>query len=121
MTLAELLASPLPSSAELQTLALVFDTPLAQRLVNVQAWHGDPRCTAYPTGTSDGRWLHTADILLSCLSPEGMYHAGFSHLDAGRFDEIEVLPLADVEIADPQPQGLVAEEKPVEPEPEEET
>jgi hypothetical protein len=73
VTLADLLASPLPPSDELQALALLFDSALAQRLVNVQAWHGDPRCTAFPVATSDSRWLHTADILLACLSPDGMY------------------------------------------------
>lgn len=112
MTLAELLASPLPPSEELQTLALVFDSSLAQRLVNVQAWHGDPRCTAFPTATSDGRWLHTADILLACVTPDGMYAAGFARLDPSRFSEIEVLPLAEVEIAVPQPPQLVAEARP---------
>lgn len=118
MTLADLLASPLPPSDELQALALLFDSALAQRLVNVQAWHGDPRCTAFPVATSDSRWLHTADILLACLSPDGMYRAGFSHLDSSRFDEIEVVPLADVEVADPQPPQLTPEENPDLPPPE---
>jgi hypothetical protein len=37
--------------------------------------------------------LH-ADILTECV-PGGLVYGGFSQLDAGRFDEIEVLPLAD--------------------------
>jgi hypothetical protein len=35
-----------------------------------------------------------ADILTECL-PGGLVYGGFSQLDAGRFNEIEVLPLAE--------------------------
>ena len=37
----------------------------------------------------------SADILTECL-PGGLVYGGFSQLDAGRFDEIAVVALADV-------------------------
>ena len=36
----------------------------------------------------------TADILTECL-PGGLVYGGFSQLDASRFDEIEVVPIAE--------------------------
>jgi hypothetical protein len=74
--------------------ALVFDAALAQRLAEVQAEHGDPRHVPAPARLADGRWMLSADILTECL-PGGLVYGGFSQLDAGRFDEIEVVPLAD--------------------------
>jgi hypothetical protein len=74
--------------------ALVFDASLAQRLAEVQAQHGDPRHVPAPRSLTDGRWMLTADILTECL-PGGLVYGGFSQLDAGRFDEIAVVPLAD--------------------------
>jgi len=74
--------------------ALVFDAALAQRLAEVQAQHGDPRHVPAPRTLTDGRWMLTADILTECL-PGGLVYGGFSQLDAGRFDEIAVVPLAD--------------------------
>jgi hypothetical protein len=74
--------------------ALVFDVSLAQRLAEVQAQHGDPRHVPAPRTLTDGRYMLTADILTECV-PGGLVYGGFSQLDAGRFDEIEVLPLAE--------------------------
>lgn len=74
--------------------ALVFDAALAQRLAEVQAEHGDPRHVPNPLPLTDGRFMLTADILTECL-PGGLVYGGFSQLDAGRFGEIEVMPLAD--------------------------
>jgi len=74
--------------------ALVFDVALAQRLGEVQAQHGDPRHVPAPRTLTDGRFVLTADILTECV-PGGLVYGGFSQLDAGRFDEIEVVPLAD--------------------------
>jgi hypothetical protein len=74
--------------------ALVFDVALAQRLAEVQAQHGDPRHVPAPRTLTDGRYMLTADILTECL-PGGLVYGGFSQLDAGRFDEIEVVPLAE--------------------------
>lgn len=93
MTLADLLAD-MPPPAELTQLALVFSEELRDRLVAVQAEYGDPKFTAYPAALSDGRYMHQASILAGC-QPGGVYHAGFSHLDASRFDEIEVMPWGD--------------------------
>ena len=74
--------------------ALVFDAALAARLGEIQAEHGDPRHVPNPRLLTDGRWMLHADILTECV-PGGLVYGGFSQLDAGRFDEIEVLPLAD--------------------------
>ena len=74
--------------------ALLFDVALAQRLAEVQSQRGDPRHVPAPRSLSDGRWILTADILTECV-PGGLVYGGFSHLDAGRFDEIAVVPLAD--------------------------
>jgi hypothetical protein len=92
MTLADL---TLPVSYEWGVAhALVFDVALAQRLAEVQGQHGDPRHVPSPRRLTDGRFMLTADILTECL-PGGLVYGGFSQLDAGRFDEIEVLPLAE--------------------------
>ena len=74
--------------------ALVFATDLAQLLAEVQAEHGDPRHVPAARSLTDGRFMLTADILTECL-PGGLVYGGFSQLDAGRFDEIEVVPIAE--------------------------
>jgi hypothetical protein len=92
MTLDEL---DLPVTAEWgRQNALVFDAALAQRLAEVQAEHGDPRHVPVAVPLSGGRFMLLADILTECL-PGGLVYGGFSRLDAGRFDEIEVVPLAE--------------------------
>jgi hypothetical protein len=73
--------------------ALLFGVALAQRLGEVQAQHGDPRHVPAPQTLADGRFMLTADILTECV-PGGLVYGGFSQLDAGRFGEIEVVPLA---------------------------
>jgi hypothetical protein len=112
MTLAEFLASPLPDTATLQTLAIVFDTPMAQKMVNFHSWYGDPRCTVFPAALADGRWCHVADILPQCLAEGGIYAAGFARLDASNFASVEVVPLADLEFAAEAVTQLVPEESP---------
>jgi hypothetical protein len=74
--------------------ALLFDVALAQRLAEVQGQHGDPRHVPSPRRLTDGRFMLTADILTECV-PGGLVYGGFSQLDAGRFSEIEVVPLAE--------------------------
>jgi len=74
--------------------ALVFDAALAQRLAEVQAEHGDPRHVPNPLPLTDGRFMLSADILTECL-PGGLVYGGFSKLDAARFSEIEVVPMAE--------------------------
>jgi hypothetical protein len=93
MTLTHLITAQLPP-AELQGLALVFNEELRNRLVAVQAEYGSQRFTAYPARLVDGRYMHQASILTEC-QPAGLYHAGFSHLDAARFSEIDVIDYAD--------------------------
>jgi hypothetical protein len=74
--------------------ALLFDVALAQRLAEVQGQHGDPRHVPAPRTLTAGRFMLTADILTECL-PGGLVYGGFSKLDAGRFSEIAVVPLAE--------------------------
>lgn len=74
--------------------ALVFAESLSVRLAEVQEEHGDPRHVPAPRMLSDGRYMLTADILTECL-PGGLVYGGFSQLDAARFDEVAVLPIAD--------------------------
>lgn len=82
--------------------ALVFADDLAVRLAEVQAEHGDPRHVPSPRLLTDGRYMLTADILTECV-PGGLIYGGFSHLDASRFDEIEVMPIADAIALLPEP------------------
>jgi hypothetical protein len=93
MTLSELMAN-MPPPADLANLALVFSSELKDRLIEVQTEYGDPLRTACPAELSDGRWMHQASILTACL-PGGIYAAGFSRLDAGRFGEINVIGYAE--------------------------
>ena len=81
--------------------ALVFGTALAQRLAEVQGQHGDPRHVPAARSLTDGRFMLTADILTECL-PGGLVYGGFSQLDAERFDEIEVMPIAEALVLLPQ-------------------
>jgi hypothetical protein len=114
MTLAEFLSSPLPDSDTLQTLAIVFDTPLAQKMLNSHAWYGDPRCTVYPAALADSRWCHVADILPQCIAEGGIYAAGFARLDATNFASVEVVPLAGLEFATDAVPQLTPEPQPEE-------
>lgn len=104
MTLADL---TLPVSYEWASgYALVFGPSLAQRLAEVQAEHGDPRHTPAARPLTNGKFMLSADILTECL-PGGIMYAGFSRLDAARFDEIEVVPYAQaVALLPPAPVTL---------------
>jgi hypothetical protein len=113
MTLAEFLSQPLPGTATLQTLGIVFDSALAQKMVNYHAWYGDPRCTVYPAALADGRWCHVADILPQCIAEGGIYAAGFARLNATNFASVEVLPLADLALAEGVPQLVPESPSPV--------
>jgi hypothetical protein len=86
--------------------ALVFDAVLAARLAEVQAGHGDQRHVPAPRRLTDGRFMLAADILTECV-PGGLVFGGFSHLDAARFDEIEVVPLREALAMLPAPQSPV--------------
>ena len=105
MTLSDLLASGVtPDLATLRAAALVFDAELRDRLIAVQEEHGDPRHVPSPVATNDGRWFLCGDILTECVEG-GIVWGGFSRLDAGRFNEIEVLPLSEVVQAQPEGTG----------------
>jgi len=106
MTLAQFLSQPLPDTATLQSLAIVFNTALAQKMIDCHAWYGDPRCTVYPGATKDGMWFHVADILPQCIAQDGIYAAGFSRLDAQNFSLVQVVPLSELDIAEAPPMQL---------------
>ena len=72
--------------------ALVFSQELADILAEKQAESGG-RFIAKPVELTDGRFMLCGDIMSEC--PNGLYQAGFGTLDLARFNEIEVLPLAD--------------------------
>ena len=74
--------------------ALVFSAAFAARLADVQDEVGDRRYRLTPQPLTDGRYMTGADLLTEC-TPAGFLFAAFSRLDASRFDEIEVIPLAD--------------------------
>lgn len=88
--------------------ALVFSAELAGRLAAIQAEHGDPRHVPAPRQLTDGRFLLAADILTECV-PGGLVYAGFAHLDASRFNEIEVMPMeAAMALLPPPPEPPAA-------------
>lgn len=89
---AELLAYlPLPYDYARQW-GLVFGADLADRLAEVQAENLSQHY-ARPTLLANGRYFMGGDLLSEV--PTGLYASGFSRLNPSRFDEIEVLPLAD--------------------------
>jgi hypothetical protein len=94
MTLADL-TLPLPYEQARQY-ALIFSSELAARLLEVQQEHGSPIHRASPAMLADGRYLLYGDCLTECV-PGGILWGGFSRLDAGRFGEIEVMPVAEAE------------------------
>jgi len=103
MTLADLLANP-KTAEELRDLALVFTAELRERLISAQTQYGSPQFSAEPGGPlTDGRYFHCADILTE-IGPRGIYGAGFAHLDASRFNEIDVMPLSEAVAMLPAPQ-----------------
>lgn len=103
MTLDDL-TLPLPYE-QAASLALVFSKELADRLVAVQQEHGNPQYTIIAAGPlSDGRYFHSADLVSEYgIGPNGLYAAGFAHLNQDRFAEVEVLPMAEVLAMLPQP------------------
>jgi len=99
-TVAELLPYlPLPADYAGQW-GLAFGADLAARLAEVQAEHPSQHY-ARPTLLTDGRYLLRGALLAEV--PTGLYGPGFNHLDASRFDEIAVVPLADAVALIPAP------------------
>ncbi len=103
MTLADY-TLPIPYE-QAKSLAVVFSTELANRLVEVQQQYGSQRHAIIAAGPlPDGRMFHSADLVSEYgIGPDGLYSAGFSHLNASRFDEVEVMPMADVMAMIPLP------------------
>ena len=79
--------------------AMAFSQELADRLAEVQA-ENPQQFVAKPVMLTDGRHMLCGDILSETA---GLYRVGFSKLDAGRFNEIAILPLADAVALLPQP------------------
>ena len=103
MTVADLLPRLPLSYDEGRQYGLVFGAALAQRLAEVQAEH-PTQFVAKPAPLTDGRFLLCGDLLSEV--PNGLYGVGFQHLDAGRFDEIEVMAWADAVALLPPPTPL---------------
>jgi hypothetical protein len=78
-----------------QAYALLFSGALADRLDELHLQYGVPGCTAIPTPVSDGRFMHTADILIA-TEPGGYLHAMWEAADkAILLPAVEVVPLAE--------------------------
>ncbi len=103
MTVAELLHRLPLSYDEGRQYGLVFGANLSQRLAEVQAEH-PTQFIAKPAPLADGRYLLCGDLLSEV--PSGLYGVGFSHLDASRFGEIEVMAWADAVALLPPPTPL---------------
>ena len=102
MTLAQL-TLPIPYS-EARQFGLLFSAAMASRLREVQEQHGNLMHRVEPQQTTDGRYFLNGDVLSEC-APNGIFFAGFSHLDQSRFSEIDVVPLADAVALLPPPSG----------------
>jgi hypothetical protein len=102
MTLGDL---TLPISYEdAKQYALVFDVALAQRLGEIYAEHGTPKCRPLPLPMVDGRLMLCADILTE-VGPGGMLHAMWEAADKAVLAEaVTVMPWADaVALMPPNP------------------
>ena len=88
MTLDQLLQSPLPDFATLQTLWLAFPAGMQSELEAAQADAANH--FARPALLSDGRLALSADTL-SEIHPGGLLAAQFAQLDPANFAQVEVL------------------------------
>jgi hypothetical protein len=76
--------------------ALVFAQPLAERLSELHAAHGNPNCWPIAASLPDGRYYLHADVLTEVL-PGGLLHSMWSAADpAILLPSVEVVPIADV-------------------------
>lgn len=99
MTLADLLASPLPPLAELRGLWLVIPADVAATLLAKQESHGDPRHRVAPIHGPDLASVALCADLLTEVAPGGLHAATFAALDSGRFADVEVATFAALEAA----------------------
>lgn len=102
MTLADI-ALPI-SYDDARQFALVFTATLAQRLAELHAAHGSPKCVPMPRQLTDGRLMLSADILTEVM-PGGLLHAMWAAADkAILLPAVEVIPWADaVALLPPDP------------------
>jgi hypothetical protein len=94
------LANNLPAiagmtDAEAKTLALVFGEDAKSALEAVQAQRPDARNRVAPVQLSDGRWMLCADVLREALLGR-LYSEGFALLPPELFNQVNVMPFADV-------------------------
>ena len=101
MTLADI---TLPISYEdAQGYALVFTPAMAQRLAELHAHYGSPRCVPMPRTLADGRLMLSADILTEVM-PGGLLADMWAAADkAVLLPSVEVIPWADAVALLPQP------------------
>lgn len=102
MTLADI---ALPVSYEYaQGYALVFAPSLAQRLAELHAKFGSPKCVPVPRTLTDGRLMLAADILTEVM-PGGLLADMWAAADkAVLLPAVEVMPWADaVALLPPDP------------------
>lgn len=87
---------PLPISyADAQGYALVFDAPLALRLAEIHAEHGNPNCVPVPRLLTDGRLMLCADILTE-IGTGGLLESMWENCDQQVvLDSVEVMPMAE--------------------------
>lgn len=106
MTLADL---TLPISYEdAQGYALVFTPSLAQRLAELHALHGSPKCVPVPKALIDGRLMLSADVLTEVM-PGGMLADMWAAADkAVLLPAVEVIPWADALALLPPPDPMPA-------------
>lgn len=84
--------------------ALVFSPALANRLADLHAQHGSPKCVPMPRTLTDGRLMLSADILTEVM-PGGLLADMWAAADkAVLLPSVEVIPWADaVALLPPEP------------------
>lgn len=90
MTLGDL---TLPISyADARQYALVFTPQLAERLAQLHAVHGSPKCVPVPSALIDGRLMLSADLLTE-VEPGGLLNAMWEAADKAVLNAaVEVVP-----------------------------
>jgi hypothetical protein len=99
MTLADLITHPISYDAA-KELAIVLTAEQAATLGAIQTEHGNPRHVAAPVLLTDGRLMLCADLLTE-IGPGGLYAQGFAHLPAELFAQVEILPMAEINLKHP--------------------
>jgi hypothetical protein len=85
--------------------ALLFSPAIATRLAELHAEYGRPDCVPTPVALTDGRFMFTADILIT-IEPGGPLHEMWEAADkAVLLPAVEVVPIADAMALLPQEEG----------------